>query len=394
MVQTVNNRSGDGNIAFPSEILSAPNDMRQEYYKNYVVEHPFLMNAVDETIDFISAHVPERLVFVCGPAGVGKNEFVKLFKKRVMELSDTKLAENPGCIPIACVEAKAPDKGSFNFPNLWEMVLEELKEPMLGNKISHELTEFYDSSGYKRIQSKPRKADFFGILQRALIYRDASALLINEAHHMLNIVGGNRINMAVDILKSLSNGSQTPIILIGTYELLAFLACLNTSKTDQLNRRTRIVNFPRYDITTEDIIVFGKVARKLLQNMPLEKTAEYLADEEWKYLYTYSLGCIGNLKVWFMDAYYQALKEGSKTLTKKHLEMTKMSAHLLQGMAEEIAAGEKEIATIFSDRNFEIKLESNNPDKESQSQTDEVVPKVKSKALKPFERLPKRDAVG
>jgi hypothetical protein len=131
--------------------------------------------------------------------------------------------------------------------------------------------------------------------------------------------------------------------------------------------------------------------------MPLEKTPDDLVKADWKYLYINSLGCIGTLKIWFMDAYSLALKEGSKTLTKKHLEQAKIPHYILGGMLKSIEDGERKIGMILTGGDSETRLEFDNPESEVQSQPDKGALTANSKPTNhsnPFARKPKRDAVG
>jgi hypothetical protein len=394
MVQDIKYKLDDGKVSFPVGLLEGTINQRKSYFRDFIVEHKFLEEAVNMTISSISSQVSERLVFVCGPSGVGKKEFIKSVKRRVTELAHPILTENPGCIPVVDVEAIAPEKGSFDFVNLWRNALVNLAEPMIGHKISYSEIESYDSVGHKIIKSRVQKGDYQEILQNTLKYRNVLAMIINEAHHMLRVTSGKQVNWSADQLKTLTNGSQTPIIMVGTYELLMFLEDLDIGITDQINQRTRIINLPRYHTNkNSEINIFAKTAKMLLRNMPLEQTAEYLVDKDWEYFYTYSLGCVGTLKIWFMDAYSLALEEQAKTLTKEHLQKTRKPGHILSGMLKSIEDGERKMERVLSDGDIATQLGFHNHKSESQNDADKGVPKMKSKT-KPFDRNPKRDAVG
>lgn len=80
--------------------------------------------------------------------------------------------------------------------------------------------------------------------------------------------------------------------------------------------------------------------------MPLEESAEYLLDNNFKYFYNYTLGCTGVLKRWLNKAYALALKEHAKSLTKDHLERTKLSDYRVIGLLKGIEEGEKRMAKL------------------------------------------------
>lgn len=388
MMQDASSESNMGKIGFPRELLNCSINDRLNYFENYIVPHKFLENAISDTFNFITSKISERLVFVCGPSGVGKKVLIKEIKKMIVKQQSATLIENPGCIPVVDVEAIAPEQGSFNFRNLWRSALINLNEPMLDQKISYGETKVRNTFGQNIILSRIQKADYMEVLQNALKYREVKALIINEAHHMLRVASGKKANWSVDLLKTLTNCSQTPIILVGTYDLTSFLEDLNLGITDQINQRTKVVNFPRYRQSVKnEVQIFGKTAKKLLLNMPLEQTAEKLVDEDWKYFYTYSLGCIGSLKNWLMDAYSLAIKSESKTLTREHLEATRISGHRCLGMLQSIENGERNMEKIQSEGDILKKLGF----AKSESTSEKNYPKEKPK---PFERNPKRDVVG
>ncbi|WP_088227118.1 TniB family NTP-binding protein [Desulfosporosinus sp. FKB] len=219
------------------------------------------------------------------------------------------------------------------------------------------------------------------------------ALIINEAHHILRVVSGKESNWSVDLIKSLTNLSETSIILVGTYDLLSLLVDLNLKSTDQINQRTRIVDFPRYrSEVTSEVNIFGKTAKKLLQNMPLEQKAEDLINkQDWKYFYKNSLGCIGTLKLWLMDAYALALDSDAKTLTREHLEEAKFSGYRLDGMYQSIEEGERKMKEVQSGGDIDSKLVYAKSEDESQDNSEKS--NTTKDSTKPFNRSPKRDAV-
>ncbi|WP_407306396.1 ATP-binding protein [Desulfosporosinus sp. SB140] len=380
---------GDGveNLGFPVELLNKSVLERRDYFSNYIIPHPFLKQAVKDTVSKIGSIRSERIVFVCGPTGVGKKELVNKVTTRLIELAKPKLLSNKGCIPVVNVEASAPDSGNFNFPKLWSSALRSMKEPISDANFN----EVINTEGERVVLSRIKKGDMREVLEDVLQYRQSSALIINEAHHLLRVSSGKKANWEVDVIKSLANKSQTPIVLVGTYELTTFLEDLDKSLTDQVNRRTSIVEFPRYRHDTKSQVeMFGNTIIQLLRHMPLEKTAEALVKHDFMYFYKYTLGCAGSLKDWLNSAYDLALQEQTVTLTKKHLDETRISGHRSMGMLKSITDGERKMAIIQSDGDIDTALGINKENKEA---TKKLTPKAKKRTL-PGIRNPKRDAVG
>ncbi|MGC7871820.1 AAA family ATPase [Desulfosporosinus sp. SYSU MS00001] len=380
---------------FPAYLVESSVEERRNYFKNYIAPHPKLKEAVKDTVFEITSILSEGIVFVCGPTGVGKMELVKRVIKSLEKLAEPKLSTNKGCIPVVNIEAIAPAHGSFDFAELWKNGLKQLKEPLIDKKISYVDEVVIDDAGERIIISKIKKANMLDVLAGTLYFRESSALIINEAHHMLRVASGKKINSEVDVIKSLANMSKTPVVLVGTYELVTYLKDLIDSSTDQANRRAEIVEFSRYKYEVPDQVVdFCKIVNQFLLHMPLSKAPEVLitggSDKDFIYYYKHTIGCIGTLKQWLYRAYNLVLQEEALTLTRKHLERTKISGRRCEGMLQSALDGEKELQEILSEGEIEKKLtlkNSNQP--ESQKPAED-----KGRANKPFTPNPRRDKTG
>ncbi len=371
--------------AFPLDLLDASDEKKKEYFRDCIVHHKNLDEAIDETMTYISSLVNERIILICGPSGVGKQELINGIKQKIIETEESTPNKTTGHIPIVEVEAIAPVEGSFNFPSLWISALEEMCEPLLERKISYAEVEGCDKKGNKIIMSKIKKADYEQVLINTLKYRHVKAMIINEAHHMLMVATAKKANWSVNVLKSLAS-CRIPIVLVGTYELLRYWE-LESGYIDQSIRRTKTVNFPRYYQCKEELRYFGAAAKDLILNMPFKEINPTIISENLEYLFEYSLGRIGALKIWLMDAYSYALDHQAKFLTRKHLEATRISGYLRDIVLEGIEDGENRMSKFMSDRN---------PDNTSVVR-DENVSSMPAKCTtaknsKPFKRNPKRDA--
>lgn len=372
--------------AFPKDLLKSPHDKKKEYFRDYKVHHKYLDDAIKETMLYIRSLVDERIILICGPSGVGKQELINAVKQKIIETEGSNSSEMTGYIPVIEVEAIAPVEGSFNFPSLWISALEEMDEAMLRQKLSYEEVEGYDRKGNKIFMSKVKKADYEQILINTLKYRHTKALIINEAHHMLMVATAKKANWSVNVLKSLAS-CKIPIVLVGTYELLKYLE-LESEYIDQSIRRTKTINFPRYYQDKEGFRCFGSAAKDLILHMPFEKINPNIISNNLAYLYKYSLGRVGALKIWLMDAYSYALDHQAKLLSMKHLEATRISGYLHDIVLDGIEDGESRMSKFLSDgdSNRSSAAKDENEDESSVS-----VKRTTSKNKKPFERNPKRD---
>src|SRR5215467_793336 len=122
---------------------------------------------------------------------------------------------------------------------------------------------------------------------------------------------------------------ETVHVLIGTYELLAF-----RNLSAQLSRRSVDLHFSRYRTeSADDIEVFQNAVFTFQKQL---RSCERLdLPGIWDFLYERSLGCIGILKDWLMQALIVATRNDSPGLTATILEKTALSAPQCEKMLQE-----------------------------------------------------------
>jgi flagellar biosynthesis GTPase FlhF len=67
---------------FPRELLTQPWTARLEYFKDYTMAHPRLVQARDALLSVIQGVAPNSLILVLGPTGVGKTTLPTLRPSR------------------------------------------------------------------------------------------------------------------------------------------------------------------------------------------------------------------------------------------------------------------------------------------------------------------------
>jgi hypothetical protein len=146
--------------------------------------------------------------------------------------------------------------------------------------------------------------------------------------------------------------------------------------------------------------------------MPFPEPPDFLNDLSLEYIYETSLGCVGLVKVWFVDALCNALEAGKNTLSLEDLEKHSPPIDVLDTISQEIVAGER---LLEEDRNklniirarLGLRAKSNGSrgrstlsdepqaaigDASQDSSLEQ--PKTKRKKRRPGERKPTRDPVG
>lgn len=168
-------------VNFPLELLDQGTEERMKYFKEYKMLHPFLKKAINETLRAIRGAGKETIIFVTGPTRVGKNELITRVIEKLFERAQPQFNDNKGFIPVVYTEAASPFQRSFDWPDLFKRILDEMREPLLDVKSEYRDTEFNDRFGQRMIQSTKTNADLRRVLEKALKQRGVSTLIINES---------------------------------------------------------------------------------------------------------------------------------------------------------------------------------------------------------------------
>lgn len=177
-------------------------------------------------------------------------------------------------------------------------------------------------------------------LVNALIYRAPAAFLVDEAQQLTMVAGARKFQHQMDYIKRLADATQIPIVLVGNYDL-----CLLRNQSAQLSRRTIDIHLRRYDVQRpQDAVDFKDMVLSLQCHLPLAEPPDLLG--HWDYLYLRSVGCIGLLKKWLLDALDRTLEAGHATLTRADLERTAPSTSKGKRVLEEALDGEMTLAEL------------------------------------------------
>ncbi len=316
---------------FPDELLLKSANEKIEYFKNLTVAHPKLMIAYEEFKNKISVADKNEILLIFGPSGVGKST---LFNRIVHDYNKAYLTEmllDKGLIPIVGTEAIAPDDGRFDWKDFYIRSLTSLNEPLIDYKVNIEI----HSKGI--IPTDKSKNAYRRAMENALIYRKPHAFLIDEAQHISRIARGKSLRNQMDTIKSLASVSMVPFVLFGTYEILKF-----RNLSGQLIRRGIDVHLPRYKAEIgEDIEAFQSILWTFQKHLPFNNEPNLV--DHWEYFYMHSVGCVGNMKLWFNRTLDYSLSNdmNKKTLTINDFERFALSLDKVEKMTDEAIEMEK-----------------------------------------------------
>jgi hypothetical protein len=321
---------------FPGELLSQPLPARLAYFQDKVIAHPRLKEAHHALLNAIRRPVGASLILVFGPTGVGKTTLRLRIEQQLIAEAWPDLETDRGRIPVAGLEAIAPESGRFNWRDYYARALMVLDEPLMKHKIDYGVRGVRrDGSGRLVIRPETVHLGLRRALEQCLRHRRLTAFFVDEAQHLKKVAGGRHLLDQMDTLKSLAGATGVLHVLIGTYELLG-LANLSA----QLSRRSIEIHFPRYrPDCAEDWVAFKSVLLTFQRHLPLAEEPDLVGRCE--YFYERSVGCVGVLKTWLNRALAAALESGQETLTPSHVERHAEPTRKLLRMAREIKEGEE-----------------------------------------------------
>ncbi len=385
---------------FPPELLDQSPQRRLDFFKspNDTIMHKSLRLAYDKVHRVIYEPAGASIILVIGPSGVGKSTLVRLLEKKIFEESLARMETDPGWIPIVCVAARAPGRGTFRWKNFYQEILIAVDEPQINQKINYEQQGIRRSRDGKLVVNSMATEDSLrSAMEKALIHRKPYTLGVDEFQHIGKLAGSEVLQAHMDCVKSAVNTTKIPWTGFGTYQLLTFVKL-----SPQLSRRTKVIHFPRYRLEfDEEIKEFKRVLEYFQYQMPLLETP-LLKQKYWEFCYERSIGNIGFLKDWLTDAYDLALCEEAKTLTLEHLQATAKSSSECEQMATEAIEGEEELTDSKEKSNnlrIILGLKKGKPPKNetegAAKDSNQQKKNTKSqKNKKPFKRNPKRDSLG
>lgn len=382
-------------LGFPERLLERPYKEKVKYFEEYTIAHPLLIDAFNKIIDNIFNPSNRTIQFLYGPSGVGKTTIFKKVKKTIVERMMTILEANRGIIPFAALEAVAPDNGNFDWKDFYIRLLEELREIAIEHKVDYDA--IYERDGFSNLRVQDPNRKLRKAVESTLRNRRPIALIIDEAQHMMKLANGRRLRNQMDSIKSLASLSKTPIVLIGTYELLQF-----TNLSGQLSRRSDDVHFQRYRAENKEHMEWFESSLYMFQkNMPLEKEPDLVGYTD--FFYERSIGCIGTLKDWLTKTLEMKLLKGKKSLDIDDFVEYALSQDQCIKMIREAREGEMKLEDSDEKRNqLRSLLMANTLSSENDENTDHKSNEKKnkdnriskSKKGKPGERKPKRDTTG
>ena len=247
-----------------------------QQFRKVTIAHPYLVAARDRLITAISDSPRNSVIFVLGPTGVGKTTLRAKVENDLTARLIPELREDRGRMPVVGMEAVAPDTGNFSWRDHFKRLLDSMREPLIDYKLDRKGRPRGDKEYLFRFDPSARSsgAEHQYAVEEALRYRRPAAVFIDEAQHLAKMSSGRRLLDQLDVIKSIANCTDTPHVLVGTYDLLAF-----RNLSGQLSRRSIDIHFRRYRADRPgEASIFINVLRSFAAQLPVAKHADLVKD--------------------------------------------------------------------------------------------------------------------
>lgn len=335
------------------------------------VEHKRYVSIRTKIGSRLRAILPGELVVLVGPPRVGKSRCI----------CDALAIRSPN-IPDALLSMKAvmvdaensAKNGEFSTKDFMISCLKAIHHPIYGIPAPE------DQWGLKldQLLNKTSEATLRQAFERALELRQTEYLVIDEAHHVMYVPGGDAAAARVlDSWKCLANKTKVKLVLSGSYKLLPLLAL-----APHMVGRQGPLDFGRYRTTSSDVDSWEQVLREFSELLKFED-GESLST--WnKVLFDGSLGCVGLLSRWLRSCLASMLSDGLNAFSLDVLLADRLPAVQESKLLDEILLGEQDLKRLHETSGVQ-------PSTPPMSKEDK---KSRAKGGRPFQRNSRRSAAG
>lgn len=175
------------------ELLTASDADKINYFTNFTVVHRLLKQAYEELLDAVNNPGGASLIFLFGPTGVGKTTLLSQVMKIIFEQNQGLMMQDLAYLPIAGVEARSPDSGSFDWKDYYKSVLIALSEPFADYKVRVSSSRVYaNGSEQKTVKVKPNLGDLRADVEYVFRQRQLKIFLVDEAQRFAKIASGRK----------------------------------------------------------------------------------------------------------------------------------------------------------------------------------------------------------
>lgn len=319
------------------EKLTAEQQSRQLAFRDYRVTHSALRRVAEDLLELLMTPSETNVIVVTGATGVGKSTLTKVMLNKLVDDFDPLVDADASAVPLAYVEARRDGNARNGFGRLYRKLIAQLWEPGMDNKVPYAVKD-------GRLVMKSRVGttadELRDILEECLKQRKTRVVVIDEAAQLARF---GKPEDVMDTIKSLANTTNTKWVLVGSFDLYDIV-----TTSGQVMRRTALLNMERY-ITEHktskkndtDKKAFKAVVQSLQNAWPCAEKPNFAAVSDE--LLHMSLGCVGLLKTFMLDAANQQMRKAGEKWDYKFMLKAQKAVGLRNEMLKEIERGEARV---------------------------------------------------
>lgn len=318
-------------------LIDALSDVEKQLceFRELIVLHQYFSFALEKLLRTLSTAPRGSLLYVVGPTGVGKTALIDTLMSRFIDAdSDVVTTSSNRYSKPIFIEAINPTKYSFEWKDMFTRLLSMLGEPGgLSEKREFARQCQTISATAPAMHSRAFERYDYVLMQSLatrLQYVKPLFIVIDEGH-AIRKMSRSAASFAdqVDVLKSLANITQTPIIITGTYLLKDVIY-----EGDEATRRSRVIHFPRYAWSADAKKYHCEVLEALSNDSPRPLDFDPLASVD--FFLRKDVGCVGILKDWWCEAIGNAILEDRQYVSLSDFEATALDDKQIVKLINEI----------------------------------------------------------
>ncbi len=326
---------------FPPELLSQPLPVKLDYVHQIAISHPHLTSIGDTIMPFLNAGDSTQILYLGGPTGVGKTvAFARIVHQLSVQSQPQPVppSDSAGLLHVALgslLETTFSRKAYLHLM-LWSLVAYLDRQPRPDGETHSDTPD--ETKARVRAPRHRRTIEVYAELIAQLRYHWPRAIIIDDAQLLIRTTSRDVLAAHIGVISDIAAATGITHVLAGTYDLREIVNG-HAHMDAEARCLHHVVHFPRYrsDIP-QDAQTFRAVLQSLQQQLPFEKEPQLvnLADYCWEH----SLGCVGILVPWIIEAAAWNLRNGCSTLTATSLQRFRLSAHKIAHLRSEIEDGE------------------------------------------------------
>lgn len=335
---------------------------------NKVLLHPHFVAAKR---DLISELEVSNLVWLIGPAGIGKGTLVK----HLVQEWNRPAEDDPFRVPALAIRAPTSHSAVYPWTSVYRTILRGLQDPLSDYKVDHDRRAERLKEG-KKMRGKGLADDLRESVFDAVKDRGTEVLFIDEAANLLGNRRGKAVVPQLDILRDFVDGVSCKVVLACTPRILKIFEELESDcekgaeegLTSEIARRMAKVYFHRYGLGEhnwkEDVPAFKRIVRDFGLELPVTLRPTF-SDRQFKHLQADTSGCIHLLVKRLTRVLIMCEAEGAERMEWRHFENTPVPDEEWERMekwcrlGEELYARDKKCSGVGLER--QLKLPSNEP---------------------------------